>query len=338
MAIFVLLHHLYKLRLLLLFIVGLPLLGQTQDSIVFKPDYTPMVDWNSLPDTVALEYQVLYPERWAKDSLFYTLQNKRFIDSVLNDSVLNHILYYGNFSDTALHKAALSDTPPSNAANIRKRPVPVWLLWIVLVVLVAVVFLKFANIRFFNLLFLSFVNPKYCDEALREHDTPINIYNLMATLVCALVYTVFIWFVSRNFVQLQLSGSSWVSFMLIFLALAVFYMVRYIAIMLAAAVLEAEYTYGVLVQVTVSGNMWMAILILPVLTLINSAFVGYSSPFMPLYVSLGLLIYLIMKQIRVFIQVYNSFPHSIIYLILYLCALEIAPYLAVFKLVIEQTG
>lgn len=338
MAIFVLLHHLYKLRLLLLFIVGLPLLGQAQDSIVFKPDYKPMVDWTTLPDTVALEYQALYPERWAKDSLFYTLQNKRFIDSVLNDSVLNNILYYGHFSDTAVHKAALSDTPLPNASSIRNKPIPSWLFWIVLLVLVAIVFLKFANIRFFNLLFLSFINPKYCDEALREHDTPINIYNLMATLVCALIYTVFIWFVSKSFGLFQLNNSSWVSFMLIFLALAVFYMVRYIAIMLAAAVLEAEYTYGVLIQVTVSGNMWVAIFVLPILTLINSAFVGYSSPFLPLYVSLGLLIYLIMKQIRVFIQVYNSFPHSIIYLILYLCALEIAPYLAVFKLVIEQTG
>lgn len=318
--------------------MALPFVGQGQDSIVFSADYQPKYDWNNLPDTVLLEYQALYPEQWTKDSLFYTRQNKQFIDSVLNDSVLNRLLYYGNFSDSTIQRASLTDTPLPNTGNVRQRPVPVWLFWVVLVILVGLVFLKFANIRFFNLLFLSFINPKYCDEALREHDTPVNIYNLMATLVCALIYAIFIWFVSKNVDQLQLHSSSWVSFMLLFLALAVFYMVRYISIMLAAAVLEAEYVYGVLVQTTVSGNMWLAILVLPVLTLINAAFVGFSSPFLPLYVSLGLLIYLIMKQVRVFIQVYSSFPHSIVYLILYLCALEIAPYLAVFKIVIEQTG
>ena len=105
--------------------------------------------------------------------------------------------------------------------------------------------------------------------------------------------------------------------------------------MLAAALLEAEYTYGVLVQVTISGNFWLAMAILPVFALINATFIQFNSPMLYFYLAGGLLIYLIIKQIRVIVQVASGFPHSIIYLILYLCALEIAPYLAVFKAIIK---
>jgi hypothetical protein len=108
--------------------------------------------------------------------------------------------------------------------------------------------------------------------------------------------------------------------------------------MITVAVLDAEYIYGVLVQVTVSGNMWMAAAVLPALVLLNEAFFHFTSPLLPVYVVGALLVYLVAKQVRVFIQVAGSFPHSIVYLILYLCALEIAPYLAIFKVVIKQTG
>ena len=55
------------------------------------------------------------------------------------------------------------------------------------------IFLKFVNLRLFALMFLSILRPKYCDAALREYDTPINMYNLMATFVSTIIYALFIW-------------------------------------------------------------------------------------------------------------------------------------------------
>ncbi|MDL5048939.1 DUF4271 domain-containing protein [Oscillatoria amoena NRMC-F 0135] len=338
MAIFVMLHqHLKHLRILFLLLIFFPTFSSGQDTLRLPEGYKPYYDWESLPDSLVLEYQALYPERWSKDSLYYVLDNQRFLDSVMGDSMLKDRMFFGRF-DTTVVLQTYSNYPPADAGVLMKKPIPQWIFWIVLLVLLGLVFLKYANLRLFNLLFLSFASPKYCDEALREHDTPVNIYNLAATLICALIYALFIWFTVIKTGWLNIHNNPTVSFLLVFVAISVFYLLRYTFIMFAAAILEAEYTYGVLVQVTVSGNMWLAIILMPLMGLLNAAFIHFNSNSPQLYVAAMLLIFLILKQVRVIIQAAPSFPHSIIYLILYLCALEIAPYLAIFKVVLKQTG
>jgi Domain of unknown function (DUF4271) len=245
-------------------------------------------------------------------------------------------LFFWQFKDTSYKEKSLRDAPLFNTNSLRAPPAPKWVYAIVLLILCSLVFLKYANLRYFSLLFLSILNPKYCDEALREHDTPVNIFNLMATLLCALAYSIVFCFLAKqaNLIQELSSGT----FLFIFLAIAMFFLVRFISIMLAAAILETEYTYGVLVQTTVSGNMWLALIVLPVLAFMQSAISIFSISLVPFYLALASLVYLFAKQVRVFVQIAPSFPHSIVYLILYLCALEIAPYLAIFKLILQKTG
>ncbi len=338
LAIFVLLQYLYKLRIFLLVLLTLPLFAKGQDSIVLPADYKPYFNWDELNDSLMLEYQTLYPKAWVKDSIYRAKQNLAFFDSVFDTTTLKKRLF--GFTIDSLEKGApsLSETPPSNINNIYKKPFPAWIYWVVLLVLVGIIFLKYVNLRLFNLMFLSVLYPKFCDEALKEHDTPINIYNLMATVVCAVIYALFIWFLAKAELTAQIHDNPNVVFVLTFVVLAIFYLIRYLSIMIAAALLDAEYTYGVLLQVTVSGNMWMAIVVLPVLALLNAVFVDDFSSSLLLYGWIILLVYLVAKQVRVFIQVASSFPHSIIYLILYLCALEIAPYLAIFKLLENKLG
>lgn len=336
LAIFVLLQHLYKLKIFLLVLVTLPFFAKGQDSIVLPTDYTPLFNWDELNDSLTLEYQTLYPKSWAKDSAFKARENSIFFDSIFDSTALRKRLKPFSIKDKTIQSPSLSETPQN--ARVRNEPFPIWIYWVVLLVLVGVIFLKFVNLRLFTLMFLSIINPKYCDEALREHDTPINMYNLMATVVCAIIYALFIWFIAKAELLEQVHSSPSVVFILTFVALAIFYLVRYLTIMIAAALLDAEYIYGVLLQVTVSGNMWMAMILLPALALINTIFFDDS---LQTYVANGwiiLLVYLVAKQVRVFIQVASSFPHSIIYLILYLCALEIAPYLAIFKLLVNKLG
>lgn len=316
----------------------MPLFAHGQDSIVLPSDYEPYFQWDAMNDSLQLEYQTLYPIAWAKDSAYIARKNKAFFDSVFAEENIKKQLFFSGFGDSTYSQPSLTDTPPSNAGNVYSKPVPVWIYWLVLVVLIGLIFLKYVNIRLFNLMFLSILFPRYCDEALREHDTPINIYNLMATLICTIIYALFIWFVAKAQLTEQVHNNASVVFLLTFMALAIFYMLRYIAIMISAALLNAEYVYGVLVQVTVSGNMWLAIIILPVLALVSTSFFPYESQSMLITSSIILLSYLVIKQVRVFLQVVGSFPHSIIYLILYLCALEIAPYLAIYKLLINKLG
>lgn len=312
-----------------------PQAGELIDTSTPKQNYKPYYNWNELPDSLYQQYKAKYPLKWQKDSAYYAYENKKFFDTLLLGDYLKQQLFYPNFKDSVVQLGHLTDNPLPNDAHIIKKPVPLWVFFMVLIVLVGVLFLKYTNFKLFRLLFLSFMQPKSCDEALQEQDTPINIYNLAATLLCTLVFSIIIWFVAVKPGWLFLHNNQLVTFLLIFTAISVFYLVRFLFIMLAAALLEAEYTYGVLVQVTVSGNVWLAMAIFPVFALVNTTFVHFKSPMFTFYLAGGLLIYLIIKQVRVIIQVAGAFPHSIIYLILYLCALEIAPYLAVFKAIIK---
>lgn len=339
MAIFVLLQYLYKLRIFFLALVVLPLFTKGQDSIVLPKEYTPVFNWAELNDSLTLEYQTLYPKTWLRDSTYIARGNKIYVDSIFKVRQSTKKFSFDSLRGSTYVSQDLSNTPPPNQNNIYTQPVPAWVYWIVVVLLLGVIFLKYANIRLFNLLFLSLLSPNHCDETLREHDTPINIYNLVATLLCAVVYALFIFFVAKTELVGQIHNSPSVVFLIIFIAIAIFYMLRYLVIMIAAAVLDAEYVYSVLLQVTVSGNMWIALLVLPVVAIINTVFFeGYKLHDIVFYAWLVLMLYIVFKQVRVFIQSAKSFPHSIVYLILYLCALEIAPYMAIYKLVVNKLG
>lgn len=339
LAIFVLLQYLYKLKIFFLALIVLPLFSKGQDSIVLPKDYTPLFNWAELNDSLSLEYQMLYPKTWKRDSTYIARANKIFVDSVFK---VRRTIKKFSFDSLRLSNYVsqdLSNSPPPNQNNIYTQPVPAWVYWIVVVLLLGVIFLKYANIKLFNLLFLSLLSPSYCDETLREHDTPINIYNLVATLLCSVVYALFIFFVAKTELVGQIHNNPSVVFIIIFIAIAIFYMLRYLVIMIAAAVLDAEYVYSVLLQVTISGNMWIALLVLPVVAIINTIFFeGYKLHDVVFYVWIILMLYIVFKQVRVFIQSAKSFPHSIVYLILYLCALEIAPYMAIYKLVVNKLG
>lgn len=305
------------------------------DTTTPKANYKPYYDWTNLSDSLYTAYKLWYPNKWQKDSTFFANETKKFVDSFLYGSYLKQQLYYPRYIDTVYKGSGLTENPLPNDAQTITKPIPFWIFIMVLLVLVGILFLKYSNYKLFNLLFLSFFSAKSCDEALREQDTQINLYNLAATLICTLVYSIFIWFMAVKPGWLFLHSNQLVTFLLIFTALSVFYLLRFLFIMLVAALLEAENAYGVLVQVTVSGNMWLALGLFPLGVLLSTTFSQFSTPMLPFYLAGGLLIYLIIKQIRVIIQVASGFPHSIIYLILYLCALEIAPYLVVFKAIIK---
>lgn len=339
LAIFVLLQYLYKIRIFFLALVVFPCLAQGQDSIVLPKDYTPVFNWEELNDSLVLEYQTLYPKTWQKDSAFVARKNAVFVDSVfyLQKDCTRYSFDYLN--DSNFSTPTLSNLPPPNNNNSYVKPVPTWVYWVVLLVLIGLIFLKYANLKLFNLVFLSLLSPNYCNETLREHDTPINLYNLVATLLCVAVYSLFTYFIGKNFFIEQIHENPSVAFLLIFIAIAVFYLLRYLAIMIVAAVLDAEYVYSVLVQITISGNMWMALIILPAIALIHTIFFqGYQLTDFLFYSWIILMLYLVIKQVRVFVQTANNFPHSIVYLILYLCALEIAPYLVIYKLLVNKLG
>lgn len=330
----------YKLKVFFLALVVLPLFANgQQDSITLPADYTPVFNWAELNDSLTLEYQMLYPKTWQRDSTYIARKNLIFVDSLFKVRKTIKRFSFDSIRGSNYVSQDLSNTPPSNKKNIYKKPVPVWVYWIVVLLLLGIIFLKYANIRLFNLLFLSLLSPSYCDETLREHDTPINLYNLVATLLCTLVYSLFIFFVAKAELVGHIHNNPSVVFLIIFIAIAIFYMLRYLVIMIAAAVLDAEYVYSVLLQVTIAGNMWIALLVLPAVAVIDTVFFeGYKLQDILFYTWLILMFYIVIKQVRVFIQSAKSFPHSIVYLILYLCALEIAPYMVIYKLLVNKLG
>lgn len=313
----------------------LPFFANAQDSTLLPADYQPYYQIHELSDSALEAIKLKYPDRWRNDSTWFALQNKLFFDSITNDTFIKRLLPMPDFSDTSLIR--MDKTAPLPGRPLPGH-VPTWLYIAALLAVSLVALMKFLNVRQFGTLFKAFFSPRYCDEALREYESPVNMYNLSATLMCMLIYSVFLWYWAVKPGWVQVHSNMFVSFMLVFMALALFYLLRYLFIMLGAAALDAEYTYAVLVQVTVSGNMWVGLIVLPVLTMLNAAFFQFSTPMLPAFVSAGLLIFLIAKQVRVFIQVVKTFPHSIFYLILYLCALEIAPYLVIFKLLLPKTG
>ncbi|HYG15769.1 MAG TPA: hypothetical protein VEC12_08455, partial [Bacteroidia bacterium] len=241
-------------QLISVLVLMLPFIINAQDSTLLPANYEPYYQIHDLSDSALDAIKLKYPERWKTDSTYFALKSKLFFDSITNDSYIRRLLPMPDFSDTSLIR--IDKTAPLPSRPLAGQ-VPLWLYVAALLAIGLVALMKFLNVRQFGIVFKAFFSPRYCDEALREYESPVNMYNLSATLMCMLVYSVFLWYWAVKPGWVLVHNNMFVSFMLVFMALALFYLLRYLFIMLGAAALDAEYTYSVLVQVTVSGNMWV---------------------------------------------------------------------------------
>ena len=207
-----------------------------------------------------------------------------------------------------------------------------WITIIVLLALVLIAVLKFSyNERFVKLFSLSY-SAKYFTNYSKSKPLIFNTFHLLFFIVINFNISLLIYYAIKAFDPSKIS-SDFSFFLQILLILILYFLIRYLIGYLLGIVFDLSEEQNHITLLKISNLAYLSVLFLPLLVLIN-----YSSfALHKILIIFSLIIALILLAIRYFSILRNlkiTF-NSFFYIFLYICALELAPILLIYKMFLD---
>ncbi len=281
------------------------------------------------PDTAYMQDSI------ASDSLFYTLRYKAkltLLDSLNNDSLLNRIFKpYLFIQNRFVEKLKIRRELPT-AKEIIYRPArpKEWKFWITLFIILYIAFIRIFNPTNFKTFILSVFNLRLSEKIWEEQRTAFAFIFLQMFAIYLFIASLFITF-QLELIGVQFLDNSLLQFAAISGVLALIYFGKFLLHAILGYLLKMNKLAIGFVSNTVSINNFIALVIFPLIIFMNYHFdelwsIVLSQSIIALFfISVGY------RVIRIFMLSGSFFSFPVIYLILYLCSLEILPWLVIIK-------
>ncbi len=248
-----------------------------------------------------------------------------FIDTLQSDS-----FFKANFAKYQLPKTQL---PPNEQDRIAATPKTKytnrWIFLIVISTIILLLFIKFSFSKLYLNALESFYKRTATADIIHDKYSPRWLFILFSNLFFILVVS--LW-VSRSFNKPEVftGVGSLDQFLLIFAIIFLVYFVKF-GIHLLSGVLfqitEAMVIYIINISVT---NLVCGILLF--FTTLLLLYAPWHEQTLLLNISIGILIlFILLRYVRGLLQTIQFFKFNYLYLILYLCTLEIAPWFLIIK-------
>ena len=207
-----------------------------------------------------------------------------------------------------------------------------WVTIILLAALVLIALLKFSyNDRFVKLFSLSY-SEKYFTNYSKSKPLIFNSFHLLFFIIINFNISLLIYYVIKAFDPSKISHD-FSFFVQILLVVFLYFVARYLIGYLLSVVFSLSEEQDHVTLLKVSNLAYLSVLFFPLLVLIN-----YSSfALHRILITFSLTVVVILLFIRYFTIIKNlklNF-NSFFYLFLYLCALEIAPILVIYKMFLD---
>lgn len=210
-----------------------------------------------------------------------------------------------------------------------------WKFWLMVLMVILIIAARLTNIKIFDkLLFAAYqTNNIAINTSVRE--SAIIVINLLLYLVFSTAISLFavIYLENKQFIAIELNLHSFVK---IFAYIHVVYIAKYLIIKLVSAIVKLEDMARILIVNTITVNNLTGIIIIPIL-LIYSYSKGMQIKDISL-IAAGIIIIssVVFRLVKNFISAIGLQRYPIIYIIIYLCGLEIIPWFIIFKLLIKH--
>lgn len=251
-----------------------------------------------------------------------------YYDTLNNDSFLK-----AQYMPYLLPKPQL--LPDSETAYLYQHPVTPrentqksWMFLVISGILIMLLFIKFNFSKLFQNALASVVSRKAAVEIVQDRYSPRWLFTLFANLFFIMVVTLWAY---NNFITIvsPYTDQQLGVFALIFLLVFAVYLVKYLVHFLAGLLLQVtDAVQAYLLNVSVLNLLSGIVLFLVTLFMLYSPFRGN----ILLQISIfGLAFFIVFRYIRTLAQTLQFFRYNYLYLILYLCALEITPWFLMIK-------
>ena len=207
-----------------------------------------------------------------------------------------------------------------------------WLTIFFLIDLILIAVLQFNFPERFNKLFSLVYSEKYYTDYLKTRPLNFNLFHIIFFFIIVFNISIFVYFAFETLSPSSIDHQLFFFFKILLFTIS-YFLIRYFIGFILGIIFDIEDNQDYFTFLKMSNLALISILILPLLILTNYS-VGIYHKFMitfSLVVSLGATIF------RCFVLIKNeklSFD-NLLYLFLYLCALELAPFIVVYKLFVE---
>ena len=207
-----------------------------------------------------------------------------------------------------------------------------WVTLIFLAVLVMIAIIQFNFAERFSKLFSLIYSEKYYTDFIKTRPLIFNWFHVIFFFVIIFNISLAIYFALNAFSSFQFEAQFNAYIQILGMTLA-YFILRYSMGILLGNIFELEESQKYFTFLKLSNLALISILIFPLLILLNYS-VGYFHKFL---ITFGIVASLAIALFRYFVLMKNEKLdfNNLFYLFLYLCALELAPFIVIYKLFVE---
>jgi len=207
-----------------------------------------------------------------------------------------------------------------------------WITLIFIAVLIMIAILQFNFTERFSKLFSLVYSEKYYTDYIKTRPLIFNWFHVIFFFIIIFNISLSLYFTLNAFSTSGMTGQFYFYFQILIMTLG-YFSLRYFVGYLLGNLFELEEGQNYFTFLKMSNLSLISVLIFPLLILTNYS-VGFFHKFL---ITFGIVASLAIALFRYFVLIKNeklSF-NNLFYLFLYLCALELAPFIVLYKLFVE---
>lgn len=207
-----------------------------------------------------------------------------------------------------------------------------WITLLFIVVFVLIAILNFNYTERFSKIFSLVYSEKYYTDFLKTRPLIFNRFHIIFFFVIVFNFSLCVYFALKTYTTASEEGQFYFYFQILSMTIG-YFILRYFTGFILAHIFELEEGQNYFTFIKISNLALISILIFPLLILVNYS-VGFFHKFL---ITFSIIASLAIALFRYFVLIKNeklSF-NNLFYLFLYLCALELAPFIVVYKLFVE---
>ena len=207
-----------------------------------------------------------------------------------------------------------------------------WITLIFLGVLILIAIIQFNFSERFSKLFSLVYSEKYYTDYIKTRPLIFNWFHVIFFFIIIFNISLYIYFALNAFSTPEVQGQFYFYFPILIMTLG-YFILRYFIGFILGNIFELEEGQNYFTFLKMSNLALVSILIFPLLILTNYS-VGFFHKFL---ITFGIVVSLAIALFRYFVLIKNeklSF-NNLFYLFLYLCTLELAPFIVLYKLFVE---
>ncbi|MEO8147084.1 MAG: DUF4271 domain-containing protein [Bacteroidia bacterium] len=209
-----------------------------------------------------------------------------------------------------------------------------WFTVILIFIVIAVTSLKVFYSRILFQIFKAFVNNNAANQIVRDENILVQRASVLLSVICYAVLALFAFYVSEHYhYENDLIGSGFARFLFISLFIAFAYSLKMISLKIFGFIFNCEKPVAAYIFNLFLINNVLGMALLPLLIILAYFDFPYSNYLLMSAIAIVALFYL--YRLIKGVVIWTGITHyNMLYLFLYICALEIAPLLIIIKVIL----